>query len=91
MPKKNPTPKIWLFFEIDEKERTSCLRAVALDRDAKKRFEMALHQEMIVRNENENKRFKWTIEENLANHLYGHTMFKPVNIRWRMRKDLDGE
>ena len=83
--------KIWLFFELDCTRFTTTLRGVALNLEVKKAFERSLTDEMKSRNKGSKKDFQWTVEESEANHLYGNSMYTPASVRWRGRKELEGE
>ena len=84
--KISKTSKIWIFFEMNESDFTSTLRGIATDKNTKERFEIALTEEMKVRNVKYGAKLWWMVEENLCNHLYGASMYIAANTALRNSK-----
>jgi len=95
--KKFKEQKIWIFFEMNESDLSATLRAVALDKEAKERFEIALMFEMESRNKPKKPKIWWMVEENIANHLYGAEMYVASrtamrNSKYRVgNREMDGD
>jgi len=82
---------------MSDADLSSTLRAVALDKEAKERFEIALTLEMEIRNKPNKPKIWWMVEENIANHLYGAEMYVAArtalrNSKYRVgNRDIDGD
>ncbi len=94
----NKQSKMWIFFEINEVDRSSTVRGIALDKEAKDRFEISLTEEMRIRNKGKKKKFWWTVEENLTNHLFASEMYEASRValrNWKKYKvgnrEIDGD
>ncbi len=87
--------KIWLFFEMVESNHSSMLRGVATSRAVKERFEKALDDEMKSKNRTFEMNNWWIVEENIADHLYGHRMFSTEVLAWKYYsvrgRQIDGD
>lgn len=86
--------KVWIFFEMVEKDKSSIFRGIATSKQVKENFERSLTDEMRIR---KTKNW-WTVEENLLDHLYANSMYNPymlVSRGWKKYKvgnrELDGD
>jgi hypothetical protein len=71
--------KVWLFFEMVEKDHTSIFRGIATTVKKKADFEKSLTDEMRLR---KTKNW-WVVEESLADHLYASSVYKPSMLAWK--------
>ncbi len=83
--------KIWIFFELVEKDHSSVFRGIATDKKTKERFERALTDEMAIKASRWGLKNRWSVEENLSNHLFGEEMFKASTLIFRNYRNLDGD
>lgn len=75
--------KIWIFFEMVEKDHTSIFRGMATTKKVKERFEKSLTEEMRIKNGRYKTKNFWSVEESFPNHLFATSMFSPEAVAGR--------